>query len=119
MTYFNCGKPSHKSYECPNKKNFATPAKAPAPGGRPPQATPYQSAGHGRLNHLTEEEAADTPDMVISEFLFCGAKALILFDTSATGSYVSSNFVNKMSLPMVPDQYQLSRALRSEISSAP
>jgi hypothetical protein len=99
VTCFACGKPSHKSFECPDKKAAATPARAPAPGGRPPQAAPPTAAGRGRLNHLTEEEAADAPDVVIGKFLVCGTSALVLFDTGATGSYVTSRFVNKLSLP--------------------
>jgi hypothetical protein len=51
------------------------------------------------LNHLTEEEDAHAPDVVIGEFLVCGTTALVLFDTGATGSYVTSRFVNKLSLP--------------------
>jgi hypothetical protein len=99
VTCFACGKPGHKSYDCPDKKAAATPARAPVRGGRPPQAAPPPTAGHGRLNHLTEEEATDTPDVVISEFLVCGTSALVLFDTGATGSYVTSRFMNKLSLP--------------------
>jgi hypothetical protein len=99
VTCFACGKPGHKSYECPDKKIAATPARAPAPGGRPPQAAPPAAAGCGRLNHLTEEEAADAPDVVIGKFLVCGTTVLVLFDTGATGSYVTSWFVNKLSLP--------------------
>jgi hypothetical protein len=51
------------------------------------------------LNHLTEEEAADALDVMIGEFLVCGTTALILFDTGATESYITSRFVNKLSLP--------------------
>jgi hypothetical protein len=51
------------------------------------------------LNHLTEEEVVDAPDVVIGEFLVCGTTALVLFDTGATGSYITSRFVNKLSLP--------------------
>jgi hypothetical protein len=36
VTYFACGKPGHKSSECPDKKAAATPVRAPAPGGQPP-----------------------------------------------------------------------------------
>jgi hypothetical protein len=36
---------------------------------------------------------------VIGKFLVCGTSALVLFDTGATGSYVTSRFVNKLSLP--------------------
>jgi hypothetical protein len=99
VTCFSCGKPGHKSFECPDKKTAATPARAPALGGRPPQAAPPPAAGRGRLNHLTEEEATDAPDVVIGKFLVCGTSALVLFDTGATGSYVTSPFMNKLSLP--------------------
>jgi hypothetical protein len=44
-------------------------------------------------------EAADAPDAVIGEFLVCGTTTLVLFDTGATGSYVTSRFLNKLSLP--------------------
>jgi hypothetical protein len=99
VTCFACGKSGHKSYDCPDKKAAAAPARAPAPGGQPPQAAPPPTSGRGRLNHLTDEEAVDAPDVVISEFLVCGSTALVLFDTGATGSYVTSRFVNKLSLP--------------------
>jgi hypothetical protein len=99
VTCFACGKPSQKSYDCPDKKVAATPARAPAPGGRPLQAAPPPAASRGRLNHLTKEEAADAPDVMIGEFLVCGTTALVLFDTGATESYVTSRFVNKLSLP--------------------
>jgi hypothetical protein len=99
VTCFACGKPGHKSYDCPDNKAATTPARAPAPGGRPPQAAPPPAAGRGRLNHLTEKETADAPDVMIGKFLVCGTSALVLFDTGATGSYVTSRFVNKLSLP--------------------
>jgi hypothetical protein len=98
-TCFTCGKRGHKSYDCPNKKTVATPMRAPAPCGRPPQAASPPTAGRGRLNHLTEEEAVDAPNVVISKFLVCGTTTLVLFDTSATESYITSRFVNKLFLP--------------------
>jgi hypothetical protein len=99
VTCFASGMPSHKSFECPDKKTAATPARAPAPGGRPPQAAPPPPADRGRLNHLTKEEVANAPDIVIGEFLVCGTTALVLFDTGEPGSYITSRFVNKLSLP--------------------
>jgi hypothetical protein len=89
MTCFACGKPGHKSYDCPDKKTASTPVRALAAGGRPPQDTPPSTADCGRLNRLTEEEAADAPDVVIGEYLASGTTALVLFDTGATGLYIT------------------------------
>jgi hypothetical protein len=86
---------------------------------RPPQAATLSAAGRGRLNHLTEEEATDTPDVMIGEFLVCGTSDLFLFDTSATGSYITSRFMNKLS-PLQPlDRFLSSQLHLSEISGAP
>jgi hypothetical protein len=57
------------------------------------------TASRGRLNHLTEEEAADALDDVIGEFLVCDTTTLVLFDTGAIRSYITSRFVNKISVP--------------------
>jgi hypothetical protein len=54
-TCFTCGKPGHKSFQCPDKKIAATSAKAPTPGGGHPQSAPQQSASRGRLmSHPTQ-----------------------------------------------------------------
>jgi hypothetical protein len=98
MTCFACDKPGHKSFKCPDKKIAATPARAPAPGGRPPQAAPPPTADPGRLNHLNEEEAADAPNVVIDVFLVYGTTTLVLFDIGATGSYITCKFMNNLSL---------------------
>jgi hypothetical protein len=47
ITCFACGKPGQKSNDCPDKKTAATPARAPAPGGLPPQAAPPPAAVDG------------------------------------------------------------------------
>ena len=74
------------------------PACTPAHAGRPAQ-TP-RTADHSRLNHMTEEEAHDAPEVVTSMYLINGATALVLFDSGATSSYVSTKFVSQNSLPM-------------------
>jgi hypothetical protein len=101
---FTCNKPGHKSYECPEKKT-STPARALGSAGRPAQAP--RSADRGRLTHLTEEEARDAPDVVTGEYLINGSKALVLFDSGATCSYVSSKCVAQKSLPMTPRSHPI------------
>jgi hypothetical protein len=85
--------------------------RAPTPGGRPPQAAPPPAVSRGRLNHLTEEEAADTPDVVIGEFLVCGTTTWVLFDIGATRLYVTSRFMNKLSLPTTTRSIPIIRSL--------
>ena len=49
---------------------------------------------------MTEEEAHDAPEVVIGKYLINGATALVLFDSGATRSYISTKFVSQNSLPM-------------------
>jgi hypothetical protein len=81
VTCFNCRQVGHKSFECPQQvqpggqncsSQFQTLAKAPAPGGQPPrtqQRSTQPPATRGRLNHLTAEDAAATPDVALGESL--------------------------------------------------
>ena len=61
--------------------------------------TPH-TTDRARLAHITEEEARDAPDVVIGKYLINGSNALALFDSGATGSYVSTKFVAQKALPM-------------------
>ena len=54
----------------------------------------------GCLNHMTEEEAREAPEVVTGMYLINGAKALVLFDSGATSSYVSTKYATQNSLPM-------------------
>ena len=51
------------------------------------------------MNHVNVEEVEDQPDAVIGKFLVKSFTALILFDTGASHSYISSGFVDKFNLP--------------------
>jgi hypothetical protein len=57
-----------KSFQCPDNKTAAMPAKAPTPGGGHPQSTPQQSASRGRLTHLKEGKATNASATAIGEF---------------------------------------------------
>ncbi|WVZ51932.1 hypothetical protein U9M48_003029 [Paspalum notatum var. saurae] len=59
------------------------------------QACAPQSAIQGQLNHVTAEDATDAPDVILGEFLVDGTNTLVLFDSGATSSYVSSKFANQ------------------------
>ncbi|CAN6362592.1 unnamed protein product [Urochloa humidicola] len=109
VTCFSYHQQGHKSFECTQKtrtggQQYQTPAKAPAPGGQL-QRTPSRTAPpatRGKLNHLTAEDAATAPDVALGEYLVDSAKATVLFDTGASCSYISSDFVKQRSLPLTP-----------------
>jgi hypothetical protein len=49
---------------------------------------------------MTSEEAQQAPDVVLGMFLASSHPATILFDSGASRSFISSNFVAKHSLPI-------------------
>ena len=53
----------------------------------------------GQVNHVNVEEVEEQPDAVIGKFLVKSITALILFDTGASHSYISREFVDKYELP--------------------
>jgi hypothetical protein len=59
-----------------------------------------QNFMHGRVNHMTSDEAQQAPDVVLGMFLASSHSATILFDSGASHSFISSCFVVKHSLPI-------------------
>jgi hypothetical protein len=53
------------------------------------------NVARGRLNHVTAEEAAEAPDIVLGTFLINSTPARVMFDSGASHSFVTENFVTK------------------------
>ena len=51
---------------------------------------------------MTAEDAQDAPDVVYGMFLVQGVIALVLFDSGATCSYISTKFAREHSIPVTP-----------------
>jgi hypothetical protein len=47
------------------------------------------------MNHVSAEEAAEAPDIVLGTFLVNSTPARVLFDSGASHSFVTENFVTK------------------------
>ena len=47
------------------------------------------------MNHVNVEEVEEQPDKVIGKFLVKSFTAIVLFDTSASHSYISREFADK------------------------
>jgi hypothetical protein len=98
---YTCGQPGHFSKECPLKKPSAPSLSAPkpnqgqghGPSGRNPKS--QANVSRGRLNHVNAAEAEEAPDVVLGTFLVNSMPAKILFDSGASHSFVTENFVDK------------------------
>jgi hypothetical protein len=54
----------------------------------------------GRVNHVTAEQAQDAPGFVLSTFSFNSIPATVLFDSGASHSFITEQFVAKYDIPM-------------------
>jgi hypothetical protein len=99
-----CGQPGHFSKECPLKKPSVPSLSASRPNqgqGRGPPGRNLENQANvarGRLNHVNAAEAEEAPDVVLGTFLINSVPAKILFDSGASHSFVTENFVDKGSL---------------------
>jgi hypothetical protein len=55
---------------------------------------------HGKVNHVVVEEAQEAPDMVIGMFFINNTSTIVLFDSGALHSFISTTYVEKYNLPI-------------------
>jgi hypothetical protein len=55
---------------------------------------------HGKVSHVTVEEAHEAPDVVIGMFFVNDIFAVVLFDSGASHSFISAAYVEKHNLPI-------------------
>jgi hypothetical protein len=72
-------------------------------GNQTPQSNKgHQSQGRGRVNHVSTETAQENPQVVLGMFFVNSIPASVLFDSGASHSFISAQFVAKHSIPMCP-----------------
>jgi hypothetical protein len=54
----------------------------------------------GKVNHVTDKEAQEAPDVVIGTFSVNDLSAVVLFDSGASHSFIFAAYVEKRNLPM-------------------
>jgi hypothetical protein len=107
-TCFNCRESGHFITNCPYPKTapstFSNSVNGPKQMTGPARATPtktQQSYGKAKVNHVYVEQAEDTPDVVLGEFLVQSFLATKLFDSGASHSFIPSYFVETNDIPTV------------------
>jgi hypothetical protein len=70
-------------------------------GNQTPQCNKgQQSYPRGKVNHMSVETAQENPQVVLGMFLVNSIPASVLFDSGASHSFISAQFVAKHSVPM-------------------
>jgi hypothetical protein len=90
---FKCGLTGHFAWQCPTRSTTLGAGNQVKPQGQ-------QNFMHGRVNHMTSEEAQQAPDVVLGMFLASSHHATILFNSGVSHSFIASSFVAKHSLPI-------------------
>jgi hypothetical protein len=114
-TCFRCGEAGHYANCCPKGNGQNTPGQINNSGQRqtPQQQqqprnntqTPQSNRGQqnfvrGRVNHVAAETAQEARDVVFGMFLVNSAPASVLFDSGASHSFISAQFVAKHGIPV-------------------
>jgi hypothetical protein len=107
-TCFNYRETGHFIANCPYPNTipstFSSSLNGPKQMIGPARVAPtktQQLYGKAKVNHVYAEQAEDTPDVVIGEFLVHSFLATVLFDSEACHSFISSYFVEPHDIPTV------------------
>src|SRR6266498_3660755 len=107
---FNCGKPGHFARNCPQPQHI-NPAPQPAHGHRSNQANQKKKGTiqPGRVNYTQIAEAPTGAPVMVGMFLANGYPAIILFDSGASHTFLSTTFVarNNIEFDLTKDEYHI------------
>ena len=108
---FHCGREDHRSRQCSqlqpqvvvrsSRRVDAQVVTRISSGRSKKKRKRHDGVNRGRLGHVRASDVQDVPDVVLGEFLVCGCLASVLFDSGATYSYISTQFVAKQKVPTV------------------
>jgi hypothetical protein len=100
---FNFGERGQFTNACPKPHAHfnQTPVAQSTPGHI--NSTPMsakQSYARGRINHVAIEDAQEAPNVVLATFLVNSSTTIVLFDSGASHSFISAEYVAKYNLPV-------------------
>jgi hypothetical protein len=90
---FKCGFTCHFAWQCPTREAIPGAENQNKPQGQ-------QNFMYGNVNHMTSDEAQQAQDVVLGMFLTSSHPAIVLFDSGASHSFITSIFVTKHNLPI-------------------
>jgi hypothetical protein len=98
---FNYGERGHFTNACPKPR--ARPNQTPTAQSTPSRnnsttMSGMQNFARSRINHVAIEDAQEAPDVVLGTFLANSSIAIILFDSGALHSFISTEYVAKYNL---------------------
>jgi hypothetical protein len=73
---------------------------APTYGANSVHVAARQNYVHGKVNHIAVQEAEEAPNVVIGTFFVNNTSAVVLFDSRASHSFISTAYVEKQNLPI-------------------
>jgi hypothetical protein len=101
---YACDERGHYANQCPNPctRPPQTTASTPAPthGANFVPVAAKQNYTCGRVNHVVVEGAQEAPYVVIGMFFVNDTSAVVLFDSGASHSFISTAYVGKHNLPL-------------------
>jgi hypothetical protein len=80
---------------------------APTRGANSVLVAARQNYVHRKVNHVAVEEAREAPDVVIGIFFINDTSTVVLFDSGASHSFISTAYVEKHNLPIALLRCQL------------
>jgi hypothetical protein len=101
---FACGEMGHFTNRCPNSCPcvnllvIATPA--PTRRANSVLVAAKHNYVRGRVNHVIVEEVQEAPDVAIGMFLVNDTSTVVLFNSGASHSFISTTYVGKHNLPL-------------------
>jgi hypothetical protein len=108
---FASGEKGHFANQCPNPRSrpplIAASTPAPTRGANSVPVAVRQNYVHGKVNHVTVEEAQEAPDVVIGTFSVNDISVVVLFDSGTSHSFISAAYVEKHNLPIALLWFQM------------
>jgi hypothetical protein len=94
----------HFANQCPNLRNCpphtTVSTSAPTCEANSVHVAARQNYVNRKVNHVTVEEAQEALDVVIGVFFINDTSAVVMFDSGASHSFISTVYVEKHNLPV-------------------